>query len=65
MKVTFAVFCCVIVGVTTAKHLVKEDFKGFETDDDLDDLQPMQDDIEYDDPRMEDFKLTVNIKKSA
>lgn len=60
MKVSFAVFFCVIVGVTTAKHLVKDEFKGFEIDNDLDALQLVQDDIEYDDPRMEDFKITVN-----
>ena len=48
MKVTLAIFFCVILGVTTAKHLLDEEYKGFETAEDL--SLARQEDIEYDDP---------------
>ena len=48
MKVTLAIFFCVILGVTTAKHLIDEEFKGFETAEDL--SLTRQDDTENDDP---------------
>ena len=48
MKVTFAIFFCVILGVTTAKHLFDEENKGFETDEDL--SLARQEDTKRDDP---------------
>lgn len=47
MKVAFAIFFfCFILGVTTAKHLVNGEFKGFETDED--DVAHLMDNTMYD-----------------
>ncbi|KAL9972177.1 hypothetical protein ACROYT_G018433 [Oculina patagonica] len=35
MKIAFAIFLCVILGVTSAKHLINGEYEGFETDDDV------------------------------
>ena len=48
MKVTLATFFCVILGVTTAKHLLDEEYKDFETAEDL--SLTRQEDTENDDP---------------
>ena len=48
MKITFAIFFCVILGFTTAKHLLDEKYQGFETAEDL--SLNRQKDTEYDDP---------------
>lgn len=51
MKVSFAIFFFVILGVTSAKHLTKEEYKGFGTVDELDELYlPASDETEFDDP---------------
>lgn len=64
MKVTFAIFFCVILGVTTAKHLFNEEYKGFETGEDL--SLARQEDTEYDDPeqmmRKKLFDLAVSLQ---
>ena len=49
MKVTFAIFFCVILGLTTAKHLLDEEYQGFETAKDLS-FARHQKDTQYDDP---------------
>ena len=46
MKVTFAIFFCVILGFTTAKHLFDEEYQGIAEDLSL----ARQGDTEYDDP---------------
>lgn len=48
MRVTFAIFLCVILGLTTAKHLLDEKYQGSETPEDL--SLGRQKDTEYDDP---------------
>ena len=63
MKVTLAIFFCVILGVTTAKHLLDEEYKDFETAEDL--SLTRQEDTENDDPeemmRRELHDLSVSL----
>lgn len=63
MKVTFAVFLCVILSLTTAKHLIDEKYKGFKTAGDPN--LALQEDTEYDDPeqmmRKKLFDFTVSL----
>lgn len=65
MKVTFAIFFCVILGVTTAKHLFDEESKGFQTTEDL--SLSRQEDTQYDDPeqmkKKKIFDLTVSLQR--
>ena len=49
MKVTFAIFFCVILGFTTARELIDEEYKGFETAEDP--SLTRQEDTENDDPQ--------------
>lgn len=64
MKVTFAIFFCVILGFTTAKHLLDEESKGFQTTEDL--SLARQEDTQYDDPeqmkKKKIFDLTVSVQ---
>lgn len=63
MKVTFAVFSRVILGLTTAKRLIDEEYKGFETAEDP--SLALQEDTKYDDPeqmmKKQLFDITVSL----
>jgi len=63
MKVTFAIFFCVILGFATAKHLIDEEYKGFETAQDP--SLARQEGTKNDDPeqmmRKKLFDLTVRL----
>lgn len=63
MKVTFAVFFCVILGLTTAKHLIDDEDKGFETAEDP--SLALQEETKYNDSEQMKgkklFYLTVSL----